>query len=322
MQKLKIDNYILDAPVIDVLRRLQLALTNGKLRDIKVGSENIVVTCPDHDGGREAHPACNIYIGDNPKIEYGYFNCFVCNSRGNFLTFVAHCFETSEAYAKSWLLKNFEGAMVEHYAYMGDDIQVGKRKQKTVQKLDESILDQYQKWTPYLGQRKLSRELCEFFKVRYDPKYRQVIFPAYDIHGNLVMLPKRSIDTKTFYLDKEVEKPVYCLNYIMQYGYKTAVIVEGPFDCLTGWQYGYPTIGMFGQISDYQIEQINKSCINVLYVAFDNDESGELFRRILRSKLSNRIILVDVKLPKGKKDINDLTKDEFLSCMQKASNSF
>ena len=107
MRKLKIDNYILEASVIDVLRRLQLALTNGKLREVKDGTENIVVTCPDHGGGREAHPACNIYVGEDTKIEYGYFNCFECNSRGSFLTFVAHCFDTSEAYAKSWLFKNF-----------------------------------------------------------------------------------------------------------------------------------------------------------------------------------------------------------------------
>ena len=322
MRKLKIDNYILEAPVIDVLRRLQLALTNGKLREVKDGTENIVVTCPDHGGGREAHPACNIYVGEDTKIEYGYFNCFVCNSRGNFLTFVAHCFDTSEAYAKSWLLKNFKGQLVEQYAFMSEDIQPGRLKRKATPKLDESILDQYQKWTPYLAQRKLSRELCEFFKVRYDPKYRQVIFPAYDIHGNLVMLPKRSIDTKTFYLDKEQEKPVYCLNYIEQYGYKTALITEGPFDTLTGWQDGFPTIGMWGQFSDYQIEQLNKSCLNVLYVAFDNDEAGERFRRALKSRLSDRFILVDVQLPKGKKDINDLTKEEFLACIQKASNSF
>ena len=322
MRKLKIDNYILDAPVIDVLHRLQLALTNGKLREVKDGIENIVVTCPDHGGGRESHPACNIYVGDDPKIEYGYFNCFVCSSRGTFLTFVAHCFETSEAYAKSWLLKNFKGQMIEQYAFMGEDIQPGKNKRKATPKFDESILDQYQKWTPYLGQRKLSRELCEFFKVRYDPKYRQVIFPAYDLYGNLVMLPKRSIDTKTFYLDKEQEKPVYCLNYVEKFGYKTALVTEGPFDTLTGWQYGFPTIGMWGQFSDYQIEQLNKSCLNVLYIAFDNDEAGEKFRRTLKARLSDRFILVDVKLPKGKKDINDLTKEEFMSCIQKASNSF
>lgn len=322
MRQLKIDNYILNVPVIDVLYRLRLALTNGKLREIKDGTENIVVTCPDHSGGQESHPACNIYIGEDSNIDYGYFNCFVCGSRGSFLRFVAHCFESSEEYAKNWLLKNFEGQVIENKIFLGEEIKIGKKTKKALPKLDEAILDQYQTWTPYLGQRKLSREVCEFFNVRYDPKYRQVIFPAYDIHGNLVMLPKRSIDTKTFYLNKEQEKPVYCLNYIEKYGYKTALVTEGPFDTLTGWQYGFPTIGMWGQFSDYQIEQINKSCLNVLYIAFDNDEAGEKFRQALKTRLNSRFILIDVKLPKGKKDINDLTKEEFETCIKNASNSF
>lgn len=322
MRQLKIDNYVLNVPVIDVLYRLRLALTNGKLREIKDGTENIVVTCPDHGGGQESHPACNIYIGEDSNIDYGYFNCFVCGSRGSFLRFVAHCFESSEEYAKNWLLKNFEGQVIENRIFLGEEIKIGKKTKKALPKLDEAILDQYQTWTPYLSQRKLSREVCEFFNIRYDPKYRQIIFPAYDIKGNLVMMPKRSIDTKTFYLDKQLEKPVYCLNTVVKYGYKSVMITEGPFDVLTGWEYGFPTIGTWGQLSIEQVEQINKSGINVLYIAFDNDAAGERFTRMLKTKLDNRIITVDVKLPKGKKDINDLTKEEFETCIKNASNSF
>ena len=93
MRQLKIDNYVLKASVYDVLQRLRLELINGKLKDVIDGTENIVVTCPDHGGGCEAHPACNIYVGTDSKIPYGYFNCFVCGSSGTFLKFVSHCFE-------------------------------------------------------------------------------------------------------------------------------------------------------------------------------------------------------------------------------------
>lgn len=319
MRQLRIDNYVINVSVMEVLQRLRVSLTNGKLRDVRDGTENIVVTCPDHGGGREAHPACNIYIGNDSKIPYGYFNCFVCGSNGSFLRFVAHCFDSSEEYAKNWLLKNFEGELVEAAFDVGEDLEL--KPKKRIKKLSESVLDNYQTWHPYLGQRKLSREICELFKVRYDPYYRQVIFPAYDIYGNLVMLPKRSIDTKSFYLDKEIEKPVYCLDYINKHNFKSAVITEGPFDTLTGWEYGYPTCGTFGRLSDYQIDQINKSCITVLYAAFDNDEAGQIFTRVLRTKLDKRILIKEVKLPQGKKDINDCSREEFIECMQKAINS-
>jgi len=308
------NDFILHADVKDVIDRLRIVLTNGKLKDVQDKSTDLVVSCPFHDGGHEDTASCFIRKKD------GVFHCFGCDVKGSFLKFVAGCFDSSEAYAKEWLLKTFGGDIVERAFAMDEPIQIGKNRVKKPT-LDESILDTYQTWCPYLAKRKLSREICELFKVRYDPKYRQVIFPAYDIYGKLVMMPKRSIDTKTFYLDKDVEKPVYCLDYVMKNDYRTVVITEGPFDCLTGWEYGFPTVATLGKISDYQIAQLNKSCIRVLYACFDNDEAGRRFTETLKRKLTKRIIIVDVKIPEGKKDINDLSKEEFTRIIQEAANS-
>lgn len=320
MRQLIIDNYVINKPIEEILTLLKLSLTNGKLKDIEDKGDNILVTCPHHDGGHEKTPACNIYIGNDTKLPYGYFNCFVCGEKGSFLKFVAECFDAPESYAKAWLLKNFGGELVAKNLFMGEPIVLNRNK-GIKKHLDESILDQYQTWNPYLAKRKLSRETCELFKVRYDPKYRQVIFPAYDMKGNLVMLAKRSIDVKSFYLDKDVEKPVYCLDYVMKNNIKTVLITEGPFDCLTGWEYGFPTIATFGKISDYQIEQINKSCINIIYAAFDNDAAGRNFLETLKRKLTKRIIVIETKFPVGRKDLNDLTKEELIKVVQEARNA-
>ena len=320
MRQLIIDNYVINKPIEEILTLLKLSLTNGKLKDIENKGDNILVTCPHHDGGHEKTPACNIYIGNDTKLPYGYFNCFVCGEKGSFLKFVAECFDAPESYAKAWLLKNFGGELIAKNLFMGEPIVLNRNK-GIKKHLDESILDQYQTWNPYLAKRKLSREICELFKVRYDPKYRQVIFPAYDIKGNLVMLAKRSIDTKSFYLDKDVEKPVYCLDYVMKNNIKTVLITEGPFDCLTGWEYGFPTIATFGKISDYQIEQINKSCINIIYAAFDNDAAGRSFLETLKRKLTKRIIVIETKFPVGRKDVNDLSKEELQEIIKNARNS-
>lgn len=314
MQGIIIDNYIINAPVDKIIELLRISLTNGKLKDVQDKSDDVVVSCPFHSDGQEEHGSCFIRKKD------GVFHCFGCGEKGPFLKFVAGCFDASESYAKAWLLKNFGGELINKSLFMGDPIVVNKNKVKK-QGLDESILDAYQKWTPYLAKRKLSREICELFKVRYDPKYRQVIFPAYDMKGRLVMLPKRSIDTKTFYLDKDVEKPVYCLDYIMKNNIKTVLITEGPFDCLTGWEYGFPTIATFGKISDYQIEQINKSCINIIYAAFDNDAAGRSFTETLKRKLTKRIIIIETKFPANKKDVNDLSKEELQEIIKNAQNS-
>ena len=320
MRQLIIDNYVINKPIEEILTLLKLSLTNGKLKDIENKGDDILVTCPHHDGGHEKTPACNIYIGNDTKLPYGYFNCFVCGEKGSFLKFVAECFDAPESYAKAWLLENFGGELIAKNLFMGEPIVLNRNK-GAKKHLDESILDQYQTWNPYLAKRKLSREICELFKVRYDPKYRQVIFPAYDMNGNLVMLAKRSIDVKSFYLDKDVEKPVYCLDYVMKNNIKTVLITEGPFDCLTGWEYGFPTIATFGKISDYQIEQINKSCINIIYAAFDNDAAGRSFLETLKRKLTKRIIIIETKFPAWRKDLNDLTKEELQEIIKNARNS-
>ena len=320
MRQLIIDNYVINKPIEEILTLLKLSLTNGKLKDIENKGDDILVTCPHHDGGHEKTAACNIYIGNDTKLPYGYFNCFVCGEKGSFLKFVAECFDAPESYAKAWLLENFGGELIAKNLFMGEPIVLNRNK-GVKKHLDESILDQYQTWNPYLAKRKLSREICELFKVRYDPKYRQVIFPAYDMKGNLVMLAKRSIDVKSFYLDKDVEKPVYCLDYVMKNNIKTVLITEGPFDCLTGWEYGFPTIATFGKISDYQIEQINKSCINIIYAAFDNDAAGRSFLETLKRKLTKRIIIIETKFPAWRKDLNDLTKEELQEIIKNARNS-
>ena len=44
---------------------------------------------------------------------------------------------------------------------------------------------------------------------------------------------------------------------------------------------------------------------------FDNDPWGNKFLTYLKDRLDKRILLVEVQLPFGRKDINDLSKDEF-----------
>jgi hypothetical protein len=41
----------------------------------------------------------------------------------------------------------------------------------------------------------------------------------------------------------------------------------------------------------------------------------------LKTRLAKHIIVKEVKLPQGKKDLNELTKEEFDKCIQEASNS-
>lgn len=323
MRVLRVDNYIIDTPLFEVVNQLRMALTNGKLREIKSwsdGDDNIVVTCPNrhHKGGREHSAAMNIYVGDNSNIPYGFCKCWACDYQCSFVGFVAECFECSEDFAKNWLIDKF-GILSGSNVITDDPIVIKPKKSSA--KLPASYLDNLQSWHPYLAERKLSREVCELFKVKYDPVTSQIVFPCFDTAGNILMAPRRSIVYKNFYLDKEQDKPVYCLDFIINNNISTAMICEGPFDVLTCYTYGYPAIGTFGNPSPHQIDAINKSPIKVLYLAMDNDSAGRRMANTIKAGLDPRIIIKYVEWPAGKKDPNELTAEEFHQTMEKAKNS-
>ena len=323
MRILRVDNYIIETPLIEIVTQLRMALTNGKLREIKSwseGDDNIVVTCPNrhHKGGREHSAAMNIYVGDNSKIPYGFCKCWACDFQCTFVGFVAECFECSEDYAKHWLIERF-GILAENIIITDDDIVI--KPKRAAARLPASSLDHLQSWHPYLAERKLSREVCELFQVKYDPSTSQIVFPCFDVAGNIIMAPRRSIVYKNFYLDKEQDKPVYCLDYIIKNNITTAMICEGPFDVLTCYTYGYPAIGTFGNPSPQQINEINKSPIKVLYLAMDNDAAGRRMTNTIKAGLDPRILIKYVEWPAGKKDPNELSFDEFQQTMKKAKMS-
>ena len=321
MPVLRVDNYIIETSLYEIVHQLKMALRNGKLREIKSwhdGEDNIVVTCPHHAGGHEAHAAMNIYVGNSSKIPYGYCKCWACDFQCSFVKFVAECFECSEEFAKNWL-KDKYGKISSSGIVLCDDIVIKQNKMPV--RLPPSYLDTFQDWHPYLAERKLSREVCELFKVKYDPQTSQIIFPCFDIAGKIIMAPRRSIYNKTFYIPKEIDKPVYCLDYIIKNNITTAMLVEGPVDCLTCYTYGYPAIGTFGNPSPNQIDAINKSPIKVLYLAMDNDWAGRRMANVIRAGLDPRIIVKEVKWVPNKKDPNEHSYEEFQKVMNEAKNS-
>lgn len=318
---LKIDNYVISTPLEDILTKLKYTLTNGKLKDIDCSkSDDIAVTCPAHAGGMEKSPDMHINAGKNKSLPYGFVHCFACGFSGRFEKFVAECFGSSEVFAKQWLIANFDSRIAFEKLDLGADIAIGRKTKESY--MDPAVLTDYQDWCPYFAQRKLTKETCKKFNLKYDPVYKQVIFPCYDTAGHLLMAPKRSIETKIFYLDSDKEKPVYCLDYIIKNNINKCIITEGPFDCLTANQYGIPAIATLGAISDTQIQKINKSCIQVLYLMFDNDAAGRSFAEKMRKKLDKRILTVEVKIPSPYKDINDLSYETFWEIIEKHTKSF
>lgn len=310
-----IKNYRFSTPIIQILKQLQfyVQFRNGKLSQIdeKVAQDEIRVSCPFHKGGKEHKPSCYIYIGSSGRVQYGTFHCFTCDERGPFIKFVAACLDVDEDSALDWMTKNFTYTKSSSIQ-LGAPIQIRRNKSDKTY-LDESELSKYQDWCPYLAQRGLNRAICKKYKVKYDPDTKQVLFPCYDLSNHLVMIHKRSTESKTFYLDKDIEKPLFGLDQIIKGGYRKAIITEGPFDALKASQFGFPAFATLGMLTDAQIDIINNSGIKYLYIMFDNDAAGESFKTKLKRKLKKTILTFEPKIPLSKKDIGDLDYDEFWS---------
>ena len=322
MGQLRVDNYLIDAPIKDILERAKIESPSGKLRtiDARSGHDNIVVTCPFHSGGHESKAACNVYVGDDSKANYGFFRCFVCGEQGPLEKLIASVLNTSVENAKLWLIKNFNGVELSGIKF-GSAITVGKKRKKVVKTLPLTVLDEYQSWHPYLAKRNLTRSTCEQFNLRYDSKNRQIIFPYFNEEGKLVTLLKRAIDSKLFYIEEGIDKPVYGVDNLVKSGSKRCIITEGLFDCLLANQYGFPTIATLGNPGPTQFELINKLGLSVVYLMFDNDTWGRKFTEMMHKHLAKNIMIVDVNIEDPYKDIGDLDRETFWKFINNANNN-
>lgn len=307
MSELIINNRLINAPIINIIKQLKSELDNGKLKDVQIKGENVRVTCPSHKDGQESHPSCGIYMGDSDNIEYGTFHCFTCGAGGPLYHFVAECFEQDDEFGKDWLVERFGNTIIEKELILKP---IELTKTTSITKMDESFLDNLQSYHPYLEKRKISRDVCSKFKVKYEPSSQCVVFPVWDERGNLCMTTKRSVNSKNFYIDADKKKPVYLLNFIKEHNIQEVTVVESQFNCLTLWGWGIPSVALFGTGDGYQYDILNKSGIRHYYLCLDGDNAGDKgITRFLKNIRDD--VFVDIILMERGKDVNDLSEEQF-----------
>ena len=231
MCKLVIDNKIISTPLLNIILDIKKELNDSKLKNVKVSGDNIQLTCPFHKDGKENKPSSYVYIGEkSDKVNYGDFHCFTCGEKGPFYHFVAQCFDISDNDARQWLVDNYADEIIEYELDL-PEIDLSPKIQNNY--LSEDCLKGLEDFHPYMIQRKLTKEVCKQFEVKYDPKLKMLVFPVRDEFGKLVMLTKRSVENKTFIIDANKEKPVYLLYYLMKNNIQEAYICESQINALT-----------------------------------------------------------------------------------------
>ena len=307
MSDLVIRNYLIDTPIDKILTQVKNELTNGKLKSINKKGGQVRVTCPHHGEGKEHNPDCYINASNDSELEYGYCHCFACGFSGRLSKFIGECFDEDEKFGEDWLIERFGNSLTDKQVVLQD---IDLLQKNETQYLDETILNTMQSYHPYMDKRKLSRKVCEMFKVKYDPNTKSLVFPVYDEYNKLYMLTRRSVENKTFIIDSDKEKPVYLFNYIKEKNIREVCVCESQINALYLWSLGYPAIALFGTGTKHQYDILNSSSIKHYFLCFDGDDAGTKgIKRFIKN--IRKDVFIDVcELPKGK-DVNDLSLDEF-----------
>ena len=319
------NNKQIDTPLFDIVNYIKSqCVCNGidKLQSITQKHNNLSITCPSHKGGLEERPSCQILLEDKESvyrgkkiiIPAGTVHCFTCGYKANLIKFIKDCFSTEKDFwsyrrALEWLLS------VSDYSYIEENRQVDfefedeeETNYNNLPKITLEELRSYDYTHKYMYERKLTDEVIDKFEVGYSPKENCITFPVY-VDGVCIFVAKRRVDRKLFYMPKDLfPKPIYGLDYVSDEN--EVYVCESIINALTLWSWGMPAVALFGTGTEYQINRLNNINARKIVLCLDGDSAGRNGMRRISNGLTNKMVYF-VNVPDGK-DVNDLTKEEFL----------
>ena len=87
-------------------------------------------------------------------------------------------------------------------------------------------------------------------------------------------------------------------------------------DAITCWVYGKYAVALNGFGNNLQFNQLNRLPCRKLILATDNDNAGLRARKRIKYYVKNKII-TEYVFPNNRKDINDLSQEEFKNLIEK-----
>ena len=232
-----------------------------------------------------------------------------------FSKFVGECFNRDEEYGENWLLSNYGT----DYVKKEFNLEKIKLHHEKIDNIDESILDTFESYHPYMTQRKISNDIIEKFKIKYDPKSQCIVFPVRDRYGKLKYLTRRSVNSKMFMIDGKADKSnIFGLSEIIKDNCREVVVCESQINALTSWSYGHPAIALIGAgTTKEQMNELNNTGVRHWILAYDGDDAGDKGANRFISMARKDVFIDKIEFNRGQ-DLNDLSKDEFEISLQNA----
>lgn len=175
--------------------------------------------------------------------------------------------------------------------------------------LQESELDQFMPLNgeahDYLKSRGLDERSIDLWGFRWHPAARRIAIPVRDCKQRLVGVSGRSLEgeSKRKFLHStgfQRDRYLYGEQFLTENGSGTGVVVEGFFDAIHLWQYGYKGVAIFGtHLSRIQLEKLVRFFKNVVILP-DGDTPGLEAAQLMHDLIQMRMPVRIAKMPPGR----------------------
>jgi DNA primase len=254
------------------------------LRVRSVSDDELMSICPFHN---DTKPSLGINIG-----EKGIYHCFSCGATGR----------TTE------LVEKFGGFLLE------DSDGIVYSSSMTVSYEEDNV------GFEYLRKRGFQDSTIQEFSICYDSESSRVVIPVISRNGVVSGTIGRTVvgDEPKYKYSAGFKASQHLFGMNKYQPAKYLYLVEGSLDSIWMWQNGYKsTLSILGSnLSDTQAAGV-KYLSNRVVLCFDTDKAGQDCIRESAEKLMGLgVVTWAIRLPEGKKDVQDCSLGELLSVVE------
>lgn len=165
----------------------------------------------------------------------------------------------------------------------------------------------------YYGGRGITLESINAFHLGYSKNQDMVTVPVFSDNGIPVGFVARSVEGKSFKNSTNLPRSKVLFN-LNRCKFSEIIVVESSFDAIKLYQMGFSAVATLGaNVSREQLKLLERYATKII-LAPDSDDAGDGFVKKIMNNIKSREISL-IKIPEGKKDIGDMTKEEIISAM-------
>lgn len=263
-----------------IVENVDIVETIQKYIELKPKRDEFFACCPFHD---EDTPSFSV-----TPSKHTYY-CFGCHAGGTVINFIQHIenvsyFEALKMLSDEFGIKPFNKKKSKTYEILKKANRSSKLLDIKHPILNEDILNKYSKepikeWIS----EGISQKIMNRYQVMYDKSGDRIVYPVYDINGDLINIKGRTLcdDHKILGIPKYMNYyKIGDMDYFQGLNLKKKliqesgemIIFEGLKSCMKadGYQYYNSVSSETSVLNSYQIRLILKMKCNVV-VAYDND---------------------------------------------------